>query len=146
MERILTKAEAFNAIINDLSISQNIEYGKLFMDQVKRRIFENETIPAKEKIYSIFEPYTEWICKGKAGVRQELGLKICIVEDQSGFILNHRIMKNEQDKDVVFEMVSKSKKLFPYLNSVSFDKGFHSKSDSESKNNLINNFVRLSYV
>jgi transposase, IS5 family len=138
VERILSKAEIFNERINDVNINKNIEYGKLFIDQVNRRIFKDEKIPSQEKVYSIFEPYTEWICKGKAGVRQELGLKICIVEDQCGFILNHRVMKNEQDKDVAFEMVNKSKQLFPCLRSVSFDKGFHSKSDNEGKNNLIN--------
>jgi len=115
-----------------------LSYGSLLMDQITRRIFNNEKIPQYEKIYSVFEPYTEWICKGKAGVRQELGVKVCVVEDQFGFLLNHRVMHHEQDKDVAFCMVQKCKTLFPELASMSFDKGFHSRLDEEGKNNSIN--------
>ena len=115
-----------------------LSYGSLLMDQITRRIFNDETIPQDEKVYSVFEPYTEWICKGKAGVRQELGVKVCVVEDQFGFLLNHRVMHNEQDKDVAFGMVQKCKDLFPKLTSMSFDKGFYSKPDKDGKNNSIN--------
>lgn len=74
-------------------------------------------------MHSIFEPYTEWICKGKAGVRQELGVKICIVEDQLVFMVNHRVMNKEQDKDVPLVMAKESKDSFPLVASMSFDKG-----------------------
>ncbi len=107
-------------------------------NQIERRIFKGDKIPSDEKIYSIFEPYTEWVCKGKAGVRQELGVKVCIIEDQFGFILNHRVMKKEQDKDVAFVIVKGTQDLFENLKSVSFDKGFHSKKDSEGKDNRSN--------
>ena len=121
-----------------------LDYGKLFIDQINRRIFKNETIPPDEKVYSVFEPYTEWICKGKAGVRQELGVKVCVVEDQFGFILNHRIMKKEQDKDIAFGMAKKCQQLFPGLASMSFDKGFHSKLDANGKNNRLDIQEQLS--
>ncbi|VAX35995.1 hypothetical protein MNBD_UNCLBAC01-1324, partial [hydrothermal vent metagenome] len=68
------------------------EYRSLTPHQInliKRRIFNNEKIPHKDKIFSIFQPHTEWINKGKAGVPVELGLRVCIVEDASGYILNH---------------------------------------------------------
>ena len=82
------------AIIND--IKNYIEHAERQIDQIKRRVFEGQTIPHEEKVFSLFEPHTEWISKGKAGVPQELGLKVCIIEDQYGFILNHRVMKKEQ--------------------------------------------------
>ncbi|EDM25888.1 hypothetical protein LNTAR_07594 [Lentisphaera araneosa HTCC2155] len=62
-------------------------------------------------------------------------MKVCVVEDQFGFILDHRIMKGEQDKDVAVEMVRKSKELYPGLTSMSFDKGFYSKVDKDGQNN-----------
>ena len=92
----------------------------------------------EEKIYSVFEPHTEWICKGKAGVRQELGVRVAIVEDQHGFILNHRVMKKEQDSEVAFVLAAESKALLPQMNSISFDKGFHSKNDKDGNNNRTN--------
>jgi transposase, IS5 family len=57
----------------------------------------DETIPHHEKVFSIFETHTEWISKGKAGMPQELGLKVCILEDQHGFILHHKVMEKQTD-------------------------------------------------
>jgi hypothetical protein len=116
-------------------IESMINYTVMLINQVERRVFEGEKIPQEEKIYSVFEAYTEWICKGKAGVRQELGVKICIVEDQFGFILTHRVMQNEQDKDIAFLMTLETKNKFAILNSISFDKGYHSKNDLNGENN-----------
>ncbi len=42
------------------------------IDQIRRRVLAGETIPHSEKVFSIFEPHTEWISKGKAGVPVEL--------------------------------------------------------------------------
>ena len=48
--------------------------------------------------------HTEWICKGNAGVRQELGLRVCVLEDKYGFILNHKVIQKEtNDKIAVLE-------------------------------------------
>ena len=96
------------------------------MHLIERRVLHGEKIPHHEKIFSIFEPHTEWINKGKAGVPVELGLKVCIVESQHGFILHHQVMEQQSDDQVAVEMVSESKRRFPELASVSMDKGFHS--------------------
>ena len=45
--------------------------------------------------------YTEWISKGKAGVPVELVLKVRILEDQYGFTLNHRVMQDETDDQML---------------------------------------------
>lgn len=108
------------------NISNYIRHAERQTDQIRRRVLEGQTIPHEEKVFSIFEPYTEWISKGKAGVPQELGLRVCVVEDQYGFILNHRVMKKEQDVDVAVPLLEESKKIFPNLSKCSFDKGFHS--------------------
>ena len=56
--------------------------------QVDRRLLRGETIPQEEKVF--FEEHTRWIQKGKAGVPVELGVPVCIIEDQ--FILDHKIL------------------------------------------------------
>ena len=96
------------------------------IDQIKRRVIGGEVIPHAEKVFSIFETHTEWICKGKAGVPMELGLKVCILEDQYQFILHHKVMEKQSDDQVAQEMVIEAKKRYPKLNACSFDKGFHS--------------------
>jgi hypothetical protein len=96
------------------------------IDQIRRRVIVGEVIAHSEKVFSLFEPHTEWISKGKAGVPVELGVKVCIVEDQHRFILHHQVMQNQTDDQVTLEMVSQAQKRFPRLNACSFDKGFHS--------------------
>ena len=62
------------------------------IDQVDRRLLRGEVIPQHEKVFSIFEPHTRWIAKGKAECPVELGVPVCILEDQHGFILHHEVM------------------------------------------------------
>ena len=63
------------------------------------RLLGGEKIPQGEKVFSIFEPHTRWIAEGKAGITQELGVPVCVVEDQRRFILHHRIMWRGGDID-----------------------------------------------
>jgi len=104
---------------------------ELLMDQIKRRVKDGQTIPQAEKIFSIFERHTEWISKGKAGVPVELGLKVCIVKDQYGFLLHHHVMEHETDDKITVLMVTETQSRFPDFKCCSFDKGFHSKTNQE---------------
>ena len=97
--------------------------------QIRRRVLLCAQIPHDEKVFSIFEPHTEWISNGKAGVPVELGLRVCIVEDQNRFILHHRVMEKETDEGVALEMVQQTKLRYIGLTSISYDKGFHSKAN-----------------
>ena len=95
------------------------------IDQIRRRVIKGESIPHGEKVFSIFQPHTEWISKGKAGVPVELGLRVCVLEDRNRFILHHRVMAQETDDQVAIAMVKAAKERFPGLSLCSFDKGFH---------------------
>jgi IS5 family transposase len=114
-----------------LEIERFIAHADRQIDQTHRRVICGEKIPHDEKVFSIFEEHTEWISKGKAGVPQELGLKVCVVEDQYGFILNHRVMQHQTDDQVAVSIISETKKMFSNLVGCSFDKGFHSKTNQE---------------
>lgn len=107
------------------------------IDQIERRVLKGEKIPHNEKIFSIFEPHTEWISKGKAGVLVELGLKVCIVKDQYGLILNHQVMEHQTDEKIAVPLMEETTKTFHNIASCSFDKGFHSKSNQEKLATLI---------
>ena len=118
-------------------IEEYMEDAELLIDQIHRRVVEGQSIPHHEKIFSIFERHTEWISKGKAGVPVELGLRVCIVKDQYGFILHHRVMENETDEKIAVAVIRATQKLFPDFKSCSFDKGFHSTSDQEELGELL---------
>jgi hypothetical protein len=113
-------------VLKKMEIEGFMRHAKRQIDQTKRRVMHGEVIPHDEKVFSIFEPHTEWISKGKAGVPVEFGIKVCILEDQHQLILHHRVMKNETDDKVAVSMVVEAKEKFPNLNACSFDKGFHS--------------------
>ena len=96
-----------------------------FMDQVRRRILNGETIPQEEKVFSIHKP-TRWIAKGKLGKPCELGFPVAIVEDQHQFILGHAILWEGTDKDVAVPLIKAVMARYPDLNTCSFDQGFYS--------------------
>lgn len=101
------------------------------IDPVRRRVLNGERIPHAEKVFAIFEPHTEWISKGKAGVPVELGLRVLVNEDQYGFILSHRVMQQETDDQVIMPVIEDLAQRFPNLRSVSLDKGFHSPANQK---------------
>ncbi len=137
----ILRAMGNESFIRMAIIEQYIAHAQRQIDQIRRRVMNDETIPHHEKVFSIFEPHTEWISKGKAGVSQELGLKVCILEDQHGFILHHHVMEKQTDDRVAVEMVSVAKKKFPQLTGCSFDKGFHSPRNQRDLSGIIDNVI-----
>lgn len=107
-----------------MKIEHYLVLAEKLMDQVDRRVILDEVIKHEEKIFSVFEEHTEWISKGKAGVPVELGLRVCIMEDQYQFILHHRVMKKETDDKIAITMVEEAMRRFDDFKSCSFDKGF----------------------
>jgi len=80
---LLLSTNRLNVITYD-TIMYYMRHAVRQIDQIRRRVLNGEKIPHEEKVFSIFEEHTEWISKGKADVPQELGLKVCVVEDQYG--------------------------------------------------------------
>lgn len=122
-------------------IEDYIKHVERQIDQTYRRVIKGDKIPHGEKVFSIFQDHTEWISKGKAGVPVELGLKVCVLEDQYGFILHHMIMPKQTDDQVAVPMVAQTLAVFPELNSCSFDKGFHSPDNQEKLRKILNTVV-----
>ena len=111
------------------------------IDQIGRRVMGGETIPHDQKVFSVFQEHTEWISKGKAGVPVELGLRVCILEDQYGFILAHRVMEKETDVEVAVPVTEKAKSDFPDLNGCSYDKGFWSPENKRRLEGMLDHLV-----
>ena len=118
-----------------------LTHAERHIDQVRRRVLHGETIPHAEQVCSIFQPHTEWISKGKAGVPVELGLRVCIVEDQHRFILHHQVMEKTTDDHVAVPVTQAAKQRFPTLTSISFDKGFHSPVNQAELTKLVDQVV-----
>jgi hypothetical protein len=120
-----------------ISIEEYIRHAERQIDQIRRRVVLDEKIPHEEKVFSIFQPHTEWISKGKAGVSQELGLRVCVLKDQYGFLLHHRVMQQQTDDKVAVAMVQEAKDRFENLVGCSFDKGFYSPGNKSELANIL---------
>lgn len=115
------------------SLQHYCNYITKFTDQIERRLIKGEPIPAEEKVYSIFEPHTEWITKGKQNKRVELGHLLCVTTDQYQFIVDYTVMIKEKDQAQVKPVVERIAKNFPSVQvySHSFDKGYYSKANED---------------
>jgi IS5 family transposase len=118
-------------------LDQFMRHAERQIDQIDRRVLQGQSIPHEEKVFSLFQPHTEWISKGKAGVPVELGLRACIVEDQHRFILHHQVMEKTTDDAVAVSIVEATKQRFESLYSVSMDKGFHSKDNQAHLKDIV---------
>ena len=69
------------------------------IDQTIRRVFQDEKVPADEKIVSIFEPHTAIIRRGKAGKPVEYGRKVWLDEVEGGIVTRWQVLEgNPSDK------------------------------------------------
>lgn len=99
-----------------------------FTDQLERRVLQGETIPHEEKVFSIFEEYTEWITKGKLHPNVELGKMLAITTDQYNLIVDYRVMEEQSDSEMVRPIAEDLTLRYDIL-SWSFDKGFWHKDN-----------------
>ena len=136
---VLTKRQPHEAKLEDLRYW--IAHARHQMNLIFRRVIEKEQIPHEEKVLSPFEPHTEMICKGKAGVPFELGLRVCVLQDQFGFTLHHLVMQKQTDDKVTVPIAKGAKERFSNLTQVSYDKGFWSPKNQEELETILNRAV-----
>jgi len=128
----------------DIEVSQIqkfIDHAERQIDQIVRRVLNGEVIPHHEKTFSLFEPHTKWINKGKIGLLTELGLQVCIMSDQYKFILYHQVAEKETDVDLAVPMVKETQSRHKDLKSVSFDRGFYSADNVRELEDLLTEFA-----
>lgn len=98
------------------------------VDLLERRVIKGEKIPHSEKMFSIFEEYTEWITKGKLHPSVELGKKVTITTDQFNLIIDYQTMEHQADCAIVPELEQRITPKYA-IKSWSFDKGYYSKDN-----------------
>jgi IS5 family transposase len=132
---VVTDKETMTIILLS-GLRRYVDYAIKFIDQIERRLLKGETIPAEEKVYSIFEPHTGWITKGKLNKRVELGHLLLITTDQHQFIIDYKIMQGEKDATQVKSLTERLAKKCEgkKISSHSFDKGFWSKDNFATLN------------
>jgi len=121
----------------DLAAWEKLEYFQRMLakhlDLVARRLLNAESIPAHEKVFSLFEPHTEWIQKGKQRPNVELGHKLLLATDQQQLIQDYAVLLGEDEVD---QSIPVTDRLLGHYGagsvaSISFDKGFTRTVDRE---------------
>jgi IS5 family transposase len=103
------------------------------LDLLERRVLKSQKIPHREKVFSLFEPHTEWVNKGKVFPSVELGHKLLITTDQYGLLLDYKVMDQTVDNKETLPLVDRLLRRYGEgsIGSISFDKGFSNREDRE---------------
>jgi len=98
-------------------------------DQTYRRVIQGESVPADQKVVSIFEEHTDVIVKDSRDTYY--GHKICLTGGVSNLILDCVVLEgNPADTDLVEQMLDRQKQFYGrYPLKVALDGGFASKDN-----------------
>jgi transposase, IS5 family len=98
-------------------------------DQTYRRVIQGESVPAEQKVLSIFEDHTDIIIKDRR--EKHYGHKICLTGGASNLILDCVILEgNPADSELVEQMLDRQNQVYGrYPLKVALDGGFASKDN-----------------
>jgi IS5 family transposase len=102
------------------------------IDQTTRRVIHGESVPAADKIVSIFEPHTDIIKKDNRDIFY--GHKVCLSGGASNLITDCLILDgNPADTDLTGQMLDRHKEIYGhYPLKTTLDGGFASKANLEA--------------
>jgi len=108
-------------------------------DLAERRMIKGENIPNSEKVFSLFEPDTELINRGKKPYPYEFGHRVLIIEDSAGLIVHSHVMgMGVTDEKVLVDVMQKLQKQYnDKIISASFDKGFWSPENLKKLSEIV---------
>jgi IS5 family transposase len=111
------------------ALGHHIKLAGKVLDQTRRRVFNNETVPAPEKIVSIFEPHVDIIRKDR---RETLyGHKVFLTTGASGVIVDCFVERgNPTDSTKAVKLMERAVKVLDTTpEQVVFDGGFSSRDN-----------------
>jgi IS5 family transposase len=125
-------------MITDLAIAETrkeIEHfcalGARVTDQSRRRVLNGEQVPTDEKLYSIFEPHTDLIKRGKVQTPIEFGHKVFLAESAHGLITQYDVLDgNPIDEQHVVISLARHRQTFGDVPQLyGSDRGFFSEKN-----------------
>jgi len=108
--------------------------GDRIIDQARRRVLFGEQVATDEKIYSIFEPHTDLIKRGKVRTPVEFGHKVFLAESAEGLITQYEVLKgNPPDEVHVASSLQRHRHAFGWAPQLyGSDRGFFSEQNLAS--------------
>ena len=104
------------------------------VDQARRRVLQGEQVPTEQKIYSIFEPHTDLIKRGKVLKPVEFGHKVFLAESGRGLITQYQVLSgNPADQVHVSPSLQRHAETFGHAPDLySSDRGFFSSANLQA--------------
>jgi len=92
----------------------------------RRRAFDGEKVPNDEKVFSIFEPHTELIMRGRRGKPVEFGHKVLLTQSREKFITDYVVLERNRCDDSLLPLVldRHEERFGSPPESIAADKGF----------------------
>jgi transposase, IS5 family len=108
--------------------------GDRVIDQARRRVLFGEQVATDEKIYSIFEPHTDLIKRGKVRTPVEFGHKVFLAESAGGLITQYEVLTgNPPDEVHVASSLQRHRHAFGHAPQLyGSDRGFFSEQNLAS--------------
>ena len=110
-------------------IEHFVDLAEKVIDQTKRRVLMDQTVPSGDKVVSIFEEHTDIIKKNRRDTIY--GHKICLTGGASHLTLDYVIAQgNPADTTLAIPILDRQNNIYGrYPRKVSFDGGFASKEN-----------------
>lgn len=90
-KRLVQQAEHFAPLVDQV------------ITQAKRRVLQGESVPAKEKLLSLFEPHTQVHVRQKLGKAVEFGRKLLLDETEGGIVTRYQVLPEPGTEHPYFE-------------------------------------------
>jgi transposase, IS5 family len=126
---LLKYSDNMVAMMLSLDLKQTVALTLRVIDQTEKRILHGLTVPASEKIVSIFEPHTDIIVKDRRDTF--FGHKVCLTGGRSNLIIDCTIEDgNPADTELVEKTLNRQNEIYGrYPLKAALDGGFASKAN-----------------
>jgi transposase, IS5 family len=104
------------------------------LSQTRRRVLHGEQVPTDDKLYSVFEPHTDLIKRGKVRAPVEFGHKVFLAESGRGLITQYQVLRgNPADQGHVESSLDRHRAVFAAAPALySADRGFFNEENLQT--------------
>jgi transposase, IS5 family len=131
---LTTLANSDNLVLRGLAmeLKHYLPLIKTVCQTAARAALNGETVPASDRIFSIFEEHTELIKRGKSNKPVEFGHAVWLAQSRTKFITDYETMEEKIPDTELLEEITRRHKVFfhKYPEAVTADTGFRAEPET----------------
>jgi IS5 family transposase len=112
-------------------LSHYLPLTKTVCEAAERAGLKGETVPASDRIFSLFEEHTELIKRGKSNKAVEFGHAVWLAQSRGKFITDYEVMEEKvPDTELLEEITRRHKRAYrKYPKVITADTGFRAQAE-----------------